>query len=307
MPAISFVNVAKTYASARGDVRALDDVSFDIEEGEFFGLLGPNGAGKTTLISILAGLARATAGSVAVLGHDVYREYAAARRKIGVVPQELVFDPFFTVREALRIQGGYFGVHDNDAWIDELLTNLGLADKGDANMRQLSGGMKRRVLVAQALVHRPPVIVLDEPTAGVDVELRQTLWQFVARLNKEGHTVLLTTHYLEEAEALCSRIAMLKQGRVVALDRTSALLAGTASTMLRFKLDKALPPALVGNARVTGRIVQITAHDAREVESILAVLHAAGCEPEDLEIGRADLEDVFIEIMRGETPQRVAA
>jgi len=307
MPAISFVHVAKTYASARGDVRALDDVSFDIEEGEFFGLLGPNGAGKTTLISILAGLARATAGSVAVLGHDVYSDYAAARRKIGVVPQELVFDPFFTVREALRIQGGYFGVHANDAWIDELLANLGLADKGDANMRQLSGGMKRRVLVAQALVHRPPVIVLDEPTAGVDVELRQTLWQFVARLNKEGHTVLLTTHYLEEAEALCSRIAMLKQGRVVALDRTSALLAGTASTMLRFKLDKPLPPALVPNARVTGRIVQITAHDAREVESILAVLHAAGCDPEDLEIGRADLEDVFIEIMRGETPQRVAA
>ena len=307
MPAISFVQVAKTYSSARGDVRALDDVSFDIEEGEFFGLLGPNGAGKTTLISILAGLARATAGSVAVLGHDVYSDYAAARRKIGVVPQELVFDPFFTVREALRIQGGYFGVHANDAWIDELLANLGLADKGDANMRQLSGGMKRRVLVAQALVHRPPVIVLDEPTAGVDVELRQTLWQFVARLNKEGHTVLLTTHYLEEAEALCSRIAMLKQGRVVALDRTSALLAGTASTMLRFKLDKPLPPQLIANARVTGRIVQITAHDAREVESILAVLHAAGCDPEDLEIGRADLEDVFIEIMRGETPQRVAA
>jgi ABC-2 type transport system ATP-binding protein len=174
-------------------------------------------------------------------------------------------------------------------------------------MRQLSGGMKRRVLVAQALVHRPPVIVLDEPTAGVDVELRQTLWQFVARLNKEGHTVLLTTHYLEEAEALCGRIAMLKQGRVVALDRTSALLAGTASTMLRFKLDKPLPPALRANARVTGRIVQITAHDARRVESILAVLHAAGADPEDLEIGRADLEDVFIEIMRGESPPRVAA
>jgi ABC-2 type transport system ATP-binding protein len=307
MPAVSFVNVAKTYASPRGDVRALDDVSFDIEEGEFFGLLGPNGAGKTTLISILAGLARATAGRVAVLGHDVEADYAAARRTLGVVPQELVFDPFFTVREALRIQGGYFGVHDNDDWIDELLANLGLADKAQSNMRQLSGGMKRRVLVAQALVHRPPVIVLDEPTAGVDVELRQTLWQFVARLNREGHTVLLTTHYLEEAEALCGRIAMLKHGRVVALDRTSALLAGTASTMLRFKLDKPLPAQLLANARITGRIVQITAHDAREVESILAVLHAAGCEPEDLEIGRADLEDVFIEIMRGETPARVAA
>ena len=307
MPAVSFVSVAKTYPSPRGDVRALDDVTFDIAQGEFFGLLGPNGAGKTTLISILAGLARATAGRVAVLGHDVQADYAAARRLLGVVPQELVFDPFFTVREALRIQSGYFGVHGNDAWIDELLANLGLADKAQANMRQLSGGMKRRVLVAQALVHRPPVIVLDEPTAGVDVELRQTLWQFIARLNREGHTVLLTTHYLEEAEALCGRIAMLKQGRVVALDRTSALLAGTASTMLRFKLDKPLPPQLVDHARVTGRIVQITAHDAREVESILAVLHAAGCDPEDLEIGRADLEDVFIEIMRGETPQRVAA
>jgi ABC-2 type transport system ATP-binding protein len=307
MPAVSFVDVAKTYASPRGDVRALDHVTFDIAEGEFFGLLGPNGAGKTTLISILAGLARATAGSVSVLGHDVQSDYAAARRRLGVVPQELVFDPFFTVREALRIQSGYFGVHGNDAWIDELLANLGLADKAQANMRQLSGGMKRRVLVAQALVHRPPVIVLDEPTAGVDVELRQTLWQFIARLNREGHTVLLTTHYLEEAEALCGRIAMLKQGRVVALDRTSALLAGTASTMLRFKLDKPLPPQLTANARVTGRIVQLTAHDAREVESILAVLLAAGCEPEDLEIGRADLEDVFLEIMRGETPARVAA
>ncbi|NUZ06649.1 ABC transporter ATP-binding protein [Piscinibacter koreensis] len=307
MPAISFQNVGKTFASPRGSVRALDDVSFDIEAGEFFGLLGPNGAGKTTLISILAGLARATSGHITVLGHDVVTAYADARRSLGIVPQELVFDPFFSVREALRIQSGYFGVRGNDAWIDELLVNLGLADKANANMRQLSGGMKRRVLVAQALVHRPPVIVLDEPTAGVDVELRQTLWQFVARLNKEGHTVLLTTHYLEEAEALCHRIAMLKQGRVVALDRTSALLAGTASTMLRFKLDKPLPAQLADRARVTGRIVQLKAHDAREVESILAVLHGAGCEPEDLEIGRADLEDVFIEIMQGETPARVAA
>ena len=307
MPAVSFVNVAKTYPSPRGDVRALDDVTFDIAQGEFFGLLGPNGAGKTTLISILAGLARATAGCVAVLGHDVQAEYAAARRLLGVVPQELVFDPFFTVREALRIQSGYFGVRNNDDWIDELLANLGLADKAQANMRQLSGGMKRRVLVAQALVHRPPVIVLDEPTAGVDVELRQTLWQFIARLNREGHTVLLTTHYLEEAEALCGRIAMLKQGRVVALDRTSALLAGTASTMLRFKLDQPLPASLQAQSRVTGRIVQLKAHDAREVESILATLRAAGCEPEDLEIGRADLEDVFLEIMQAEPPTRAAA
>ena len=298
-PAISFQNVSKTYRG--GQVRALDGVSFDIQPGEFFGLLGPNGAGKTSLISILAGLARASGGSVKVLGHDVIDDYAAARKALGIVPQELVFDPFFSVRETLRIQSGYFGVHNNDAWIDELLTNLGLADKAHANMRQLSGGMKRRVLVAQALVHRPPVIVLDEPTAGVDVELRQTLWQFVARLNREGHTVLLTTHYLEEAEALCHRIAMLKLGKIVALDSTSELLKGTASTMLRFKTDAALPASLAGQSRVTGRIVQITAHDATEVETILATLRAASVPIEDLEIGRADLEDVFIEIMQGAT------
>jgi ABC-2 type transport system ATP-binding protein len=299
MPAVEFSHVGKTFAGARGALRALDDVSFAIEQGEFFGLLGPNGAGKTTLISILAGLTRATDGQVRVLGHDVVADYAAARRQLGIVPQELVFDPFFSVRETLRIQGGYFGVKNNDAWIDELLSELGLADKANANMRQLSGGMKRRVLVAQALVHRPPVIVLDEPTAGVDVELRQTLWRFIARLNRQGHTVLLTTHYLEEAEALCGRIAMLKKGRVVALDKTSALLAGTASTMLRFKTDDGLPEALAGQARVTGRIVQLTAHDAAEVESLLAALRAAGVRVEDLEIGRADLEDVFLEIMQG--------
>ncbi len=298
MPAVRFEHVSKVYRSARGPLQALDDVSFDIGRGEFFGLLGPNGAGKTTLISILAGLARASGGRVTVMGHDVVADYAAARHALGIVPQELVFDPFFSVRETLRIQSGYFGVRGNDAWIGELLEGLGLADKADANMRQLSGGMKRRVLVAQALVHRPPVIVLDEPTAGVDVELRQTLWQFVARLNKAGHTVLLTTHYLEEAEALCSRIAMLKLGRVVALDRTSALLAGTASTMLRFKTDDVLPGDVAAHARVTGRIAQVSAHDAAEVEAILARLRGAGVRVEDLEIGRADLEDVFIEIMQ---------
>jgi ABC-2 type transport system ATP-binding protein len=312
MPAVSFQSVTKVYPGSHGEnsgaLRALDGVSFDIEAGEFFGLLGPNGAGKTTLISILAGLARASGGNVTVHGHDVVSDYAAARRQLGIVPQELVFDPFFSVRESLVIQSGYFGVKDNGAWIDELLDSLGLADKAQANMRQLSGGMKRRVLVAQALVHRPPVIVLDEPTAGVDVELRQTLWGFVAKLNKQGHTVLLTTHYLEEAEALCGRIAMLKQGRVVALDRTSALLAGTASTMLRFKTDQPLPANVGAKARVTGRIVQATAHDAVEVEAMLAQLHAAGVKVEDLEIGRADLEDVFLEIMQGApTAPRLAA
>jgi ABC-2 type transport system ATP-binding protein len=297
MPAVSFQSVSKTYSIARGSFQALAGVSFDIEEGEFFGLLGPNGAGKTTLISILAGLVRPTAGSVLVRGHDVQRGYAQARRQLGVVPQELVFDPFFSVREALRIQSGYFGVRNNDAWIDELLANLGLADKADANMRQLSGGMKRRVLVAQALVHRPPVIVLDEPTAGVDVELRQTLWQFIARLNRQGHTVLLTTHYLEEAEALCGRIAMLKAGRVVALERTSDLLQSASSTVLRFKVDGALPREFEGRARVTGRIVQLPARDAHEIERHLAVIREAGLRVEDVEIRKADLEDVFLDVM----------
>ena len=306
MPAVEFDQVAKTYAGARGTVRALDGVSFSIDEGEFFGLLGPNGAGKTTLISVLGGLTRAGSGRVTVMGHDVVTDYAAARKSLGVVPQELVFDPFFSVRECLRIQSGYFGLRRNDAWIDELLASLGLADKADVNMRALSGGMKRRVLVAQALVHKPPVIVLDEPTAGVDVELRQTLWQFVARLNKQGHTVLLTTHYLEEAEALCGRIAMLKNGRVVALDRTANLLAGTSHQMLRFKTDDVLPPALAGAARVTGRVAQVRAADAAQVEAVLARLREAGVRVEDLEIGRADLEDVFLEIMQAAPAGRPA-
>ena len=303
MPAISFQSVSKTFQTARGPFQALDGVSFDIEQGEFFGLLGPNGAGKTTLISILAGLAKATSGTVSVLGTNVNTQAADARKKLGVVPQELVFDPFFNVREALRFQSGYFGVTHNDAWIDELLESLGLSDKANHNMRQLSGGMKRRMLVAQALVHKPPVIVLDEPTAGVDVELRQTLWQFIAKLNKLGHTVLLTTHYLEEAEALCQRIAMLKNGKVVALDRTDELLKAASSNVLRFKLDATLPPALAAKARVTGRIVQLPAHDALEIERHLAALREAGLNAEDVEIRKADLEDVFLDVMHANTPK----
>ena len=308
MPAISFQSVSKTYPVARGGaLRALDGISFDIQEGEFFGLLGPNGAGKTTLISILAGLARPTSGRVAVRGFDVQAQYADARRQLGVVPQELVFDPFFNVREALRIQSGYFGLARNDAWIDELLASLGLADKADANMRQLSGGMKRRVLVAQALVHKPPVIVLDEPTAGVDVELRQTLWQFIARLNREGHTVLLTTHYLEEAEALCSRIAMLQSGRVVALERTSELLRAASSNVLRCKVDGPRPPPRAPKAGVTGRIVQVAVHDALEIERYLAAIREAGLHVEDVEIRKADLEDVFLDVMSQNRQPAVAA
>ena len=298
MSAVSFQSVSKTYSTPKGDFQALNNVSLDIEEGEFFGLLGPNGAGKTTLISILAGLARASSGRVTVLGHDVQSDFAAARQRLGIVPQELVFDPFFNVRETLRIQSGYFGIRNNDAWIDELLENLGLADKATSNMRQLSGGMKRRVLVAQALVHKPPIIVLDEPTAGVDVELRQTLWHFIARLNKQGHTVLLTTHYLEEAEALCSRVAMLKRGQIVTLARMEELLKTASSSVLQFKTDDALPATIAARARVTGRVVQIPAQDASDVEQLLAALRQGGVQPQEVEIRRADLEDVFIHVMQ---------
>lgn len=300
--ALSFDAVCKTYATKHGAFVALDCVSFDVRPGEFFGLLGPNGAGKTTLINVLAGLAQASSGKVMVMGHDVKADFVAARRSLGVVPQELVFDPFFSVRETLRLQSAYFGITHNDAWIDELLENLGLADKADANMRQLSGGMKRRVLVAQALVHRPPVIVLDEPTAGVDVELRKTLWKFISRLNHDGHTVLLTTHYLEEAEALCGRIAMLRHGQIVALDTTSALLQRSATNVFRFSLDEPLPPELARRAQVTGRIVQINVRDAVEIEDILSKLRHLGHQVRDVEVRKTDLEDVFLHIM-AENPQ----
>jgi ABC-2 type transport system ATP-binding protein len=298
MPAIEIRNVKKRYK----DLQALKGVSLSIEEGEFFGLLGPNGAGKTTLISILAGLSRGDEGSVQIRGHDVVSDFRAARSALGVVPQELVFDPFFTVRETLRIQSGYFGLVKNDAWIDEVMAHLDLTEKADVNMRALSGGMKRRVLVAQALVHRPPVIVLDEPTAGVDVELRQTLWKFISRLNREGHTIVLTTHYLEEAEALCDRIAMLRRGEVVALERTSVLLQRFAGTQLFIRLAQGvLPPALrplevePQNASARQHVLRLNSYD--EVEPLLAQCRAAGCSFDEIEIRKADLEDVFVQIM----------
>ena len=298
-PAIDVRAVHKRY----GGTDALRGVSLRIEPGEFFGLLGPNGAGKTSLISIVAGLNRASAGTVRVMGHDVVDDYRAARRALGVVPQELVFDPFFTVRETLRLTSGYYGLRGNDAWIDEILENLDLASKADANMRTLSGGMKRRVLVAQALVHRPPVIVLDEPTAGVDVELRQTLWRFVRRLNREGHTIVLTTHYLEEAQELCGRIAMLKQGRVVALERTADLLGrfggGTVTLRLgRAPLPDALRPLIVGEPGADGRVA-LRLDDWDRLEPLLAALRQAGCRIDEMELAHTDLEDVFVRIVGG--------
>ncbi|CAM2194622.1 ABC-2 type transport system ATP-binding protein [Paraburkholderia kururiensis] len=300
MPAIEIRNVRKRFK----ELQALKGVSLTVEEGEFFGLLGPNGAGKTTLISILAGLSRADEGTVKVLGHDVVSDFRAARRALGVVPQELVFDPFFTVRETLRIQSGYYGLRNNDAWIDEVMANLDLTEKADVNMRALSGGMKRRVLVAQALVHRPPVIVLDEPTAGVDVELRQTLWKFVSRLNREGHTIVLTTHYLEEAEALCDRIAMLRRGEVVALDRTSALLQRFAGMQLFVRFATGVLPTELRALEVDPTNVQGHQHLLRlssydDVERILAQCRAAGCTFDEIEVRKADLEDVFVQIMNG--------
>ncbi len=296
-PAIRISQVSKRF----GPVQALDGVNLEVAPGEFFGLLGPNGAGKTTLISALAGLVRPDEGTLEVMGHDVVGDYRGARRLLGVVPQELVFDPFFSVRESLEFQSGYFGIRDNGPWIDEILHHLDLTSKADTNMRALSGGMKRRVLVAQALVHRPPVIVLDEPTAGVDVELRQGLWHFVRRLNREGHTIVLTTHYLEEAENLCGRIAMLKQGRIVALDTTRNLLSRLSGHTLRLRLapGASLPDALrqrlAGEAG--GEYVFALAR-CEDIEPVLAALRVADCRLDDLEVGRPDLEEVFVRVMR---------
>ena len=293
-PAIDIRGLVKTY----GSLRALDGVDLTVAPGEFFALLGPNGAGKTTLISILAGLVRPTAGSVRVMGVDVVGDGPEARRKLGVVPQELVFDPFFTVRETLRIQSGYFGLLRNDDWIDELLAALELTDKADTNMRRLSGGMKRRVLVGQALVHRPPVIVLDEPTAGVDVALRQGLWALMRRLNAEGHTIVLTTHYLEEAEELCGRVAMLKQGSLAALAPTQQLLARYAQRQVWLRLSDAdrLPAGLA--LRFTsadgGWLADLA--DIGALEPLLAAVRQSGAGLEDLELRRADLEQVFLHL-----------
>ena len=294
--AIETRGITKRY----GSVQALAGVDLRVEPGEFFGLLGPNGAGKTTLISVLSGLARASGGEARVMGHDVLRDYREARRALGVVPQELVFDPFFTVRETLEIQAGYFGLRNQRAWIDEVLEHLDLTAKADTNMRALSGGMKRRVLVGQALVHKPPVIILDEPTAGVDVELRQALWSFIRRLNRDGHTIVLTTHYLEEAEALCGRIAMLKQGRIVALDRTDRLLKLHSGCYVKLRLDGGLPDslqALVAERRDDGT-VRLGLPDYGGLENVLRILREDGVHIQELEVMQPDLEEVFVQIMR---------
>ena len=302
--AVSVRQVSKTFARANNPVHALHDVSLDIKQGEFFGLLGPNGAGKTTLISCIAGLCRQDAGAIDVLGHNTRSDYRAARQALGVVPQELVFDPFFSVREILRLQSGYFGIKKNDAWIDELLAELDLSEKADHSMRSLSGGMKRRVLVAQALVHRPPVIILDEPTAGVDVALRQGLWQFIRRLNRDGHTILLTTHYLEEAEALCGRLALMRSGEICALEKTETLIRQFAKHRLTVRLTEGghLPPALAESALALPEIPRSwewTLDELADIESVLASLRESGCRLEDMKLSPPDLETAFLKIMDG--------
>ncbi|MDI1297595.1 ABC transporter ATP-binding protein [Methylotenera sp.] len=295
-PAIQINGIHKSF----GSLQALKGVDLTIAQGEFFALLGPNGAGKSTLISILAGLIKPSAGNISVMGFDVVNQYQQARQLLGVVPQELVFDPFFNVREMLRFQAGYFGRgSENDAWVDEILEGLGLADKAHVNMRKLSGGMKRRALIAQALAHKPPVIVLDEPTAGVDVELRQMMWGFIKKLNYEGHTIVLTTHYLEEAETLCSRVGMMKQGEIVALDSTANLLNKFAGKQLRLTLgDVALPANIQSLLRnQEGGIYTFALNDMAQIELVLSSLRSADIEVIDMQLNEADLEDVFMSLV----------
>ncbi|MEY4649575.1 MAG: putative transporter subunit: ATP-binding component of superfamily [Pseudomonadota bacterium] len=295
--AIVFKNVKKNF----GKLEALKGINLTIEEGEFFGLLGPNGAGKSTLINILAGLAKPSLGSIKVMGFDVIQDYQYARRSLGIVPQELVFDPFFNVREMLRFQAGYFGKgRENDDWIDEVIEGLDLKDKANTNMRMLSGGMKRRALIAQALVHKPPVIVLDEPTAGVDVELRKRLWQFIKKLNQKGHTIVLTTHYLEEAETLCSRIAMMDQGKVVALDKTKNLLKRFSAKNLNLRLDlkgKKIPISIQNLMQnLDHHSISFLIEEIAEVEFIIGELKKSKIKILDMELTNSDLENVFLKL-----------
>jgi ABC-2 type transport system ATP-binding protein len=301
--AIDIAGVHKHY----DNLSALDGIDLTIQRGEFFGLLGPNGAGKSTLINIIAGLTRANQGKVSVLGHDVVDDYRNARRRLGIVPQELVFDAFFTVREVLQIQSGYFGLgNENNKWIDNLMDALKLTDKANTNMRALSGGMKRRVLIAQALVHKPDVVVLDEPTAGVDVELRKLLWTFVRGLHQDGHTIVLTTHYLEEAESLCERIAILNHGKVVALDTKQGLLNSEICRKILVSITavepiSVLPDAIRDKVKVwEERYIEIEMDkDTDSIGGILDSLREAGIEIADMQTTRADLEDVFLDITYG--------
>jgi len=307
--AVEVSGLTKIYAGARGrgapsPVKALDAVDLQIRRGELFGLLGPNGAGKSTLINILAGLANKTAGRARIWDIDVDSDPRGARGAIGVVPQELNIDPYFTPRELLDVQAGLYGVPKRERRSEEILAAVGLADKADAYARSLSGGMRRRLLVAKAMVHAPPVLVLDEPTAGVDVELRQSLWAYVRALNAGGTTVLLTTHYLPEAEELCDRIAIIDNGRLIACDTTAALVARLDRKTLKLTLERdvaELPAALAAyGARLESprRLVFSYRPSRTRVGELLAAAQAAGLGIVDLSTEESDLEDIFLELTR---------
>lgn len=298
IPAVLISDVYKKFLN----VQALSGVSFEIEKGSFFGLLGPNGAGKSTLINIMAGLLHASQGSIQVMGNDVSKDWRKTRFALGVVPQELVYDSFFTVKEMLRLQSGYFGLGaSNRIWIAELIDILELSDKADEILYRLSGGMKRRVLIAQALVHKPQIVVLDEPTAGVDVELRRVLWDLTRQLHKDGHTILLTTHYLEEAEALCERIAILHQGNIVALDSTKAIVDQFPYRFLGINLKDPSEtlPDVIRERTVSLEGSELTLRLDRKKDKIgdlLESLYAAHISFTDLWTKEPGLEDVFISL-----------
>jgi ABC-2 type transport system ATP-binding protein len=295
-PVIAVSNVSKTYASG---FSALQNINLEIRRSEIFALLGPNGAGKTTLISIICGIVNLSTGRVLVDGHDIITDFRAARSLIGLVPQELATDAFETVWATVSFSRGLFGRPANPDLVASVLKSLSLWDKKDNKIMTLSGGMKRRVMIAKALAHEPQILFLDEPTAGVDVELRQALWHFIQRLNRDGHTIVLTTHYLEEAEALCNRIAMLKQGRMVALDSTSNLLRRVHHLFLRLRLDGDLPaqlhPLEHGGA-AGGHLLKLKSYD--DVEPALACIRNAGRRIEEMELTPPDLEDVFVDLMK---------
>ncbi|GEJ55351.1 ABC transporter ATP-binding protein [Anaeromyxobacter diazotrophicus] len=299
-PVVTLRGVKKRFAA----FQALAGVTLDIQAGEIFALLGPNGAGKTTLISIVAGLLRASEGEVRVLGRDVVSDYRFTRRAVGVVPQEINFDPFFTVEESLRIQAGYFDVELPEARLVELLEALDLVAKRRANTRALSGGMKRRLLIGKALVHDPKVLFLDEPTAGVDVELRQSLWRYVRLLRDRGTTIVLTTHYLEEAEELADRIGVIDRGRLLVLDDKDALMRRHAGKTLRATLAapaSALPPELSAvGARLEedGLVVAVDAAPGASFGAALAAFARSGLQVKDVETTRMRLEDVFVSLLR---------
>ena len=308
--AVDARGLTKVYAASRGQPpkTALDAVDLAVPRGSFFGLLGPNGAGKSTFINILSGLVNKTSGQVSVWDRDIDAKPRDARAALGVVPQEIAADVFFTPREALEVQAGFYGVPTRERRTMEILSALGLADKADAYVRSLSGGMKRRLMVAKAMVHAPPVLILDEPTAGVDVELRRQLWEYVQGLHTRGVTVILTTHYLEEAEALCDRIAIINRGRVVASEPTPQLLARMDQRTVRVSPQDALdapPPLGVFNGRLDGEgrlLIPFRMGDA-SVEEVLAAVRAAGVTIRDLSIEEPDLEDVFLSLTYGDPTQ----